>query len=55
MRICISLTFEDIENLKKGKEVETILENHNYDNLQSVVMMNEAVFNKKYMKGDKND
>ena len=28
MRICISLTFEDIENLKKGKEVETILENH---------------------------
>lgn len=51
MILYISLTPEDIENLKNGKEVASMSpQNATYDNLQGVVMLSEEAFNKKFKK-----
>lgn len=56
MNLYISLTSEDIENLKNGKEVVSISpQNCTYDNLQSVIMLSEEAFNKKFKKGEKHN
>ena len=56
MNLYISLTPEDIENLKNGKEVVSMPpQNCTYDNLQSVIMLSEKAFNKKFKKGESND
>lgn len=54
MNLYISLTPEDIENLKKGKEIESVPpQGCTYDNLYSVIMLSEEAFNKKFKKGEK--
>lgn len=56
MNLYISLTPEDIENLKKGEEVESVSPRGcTYNNLQSVIMLSEEAFNKKFKKGENND
>lgn len=56
MNLYISLTPDDIENLEKGKEVQSIPpQGCTYDNLQSVIMLSEEAFNKKFKKGESNE
>lgn len=56
MNLYISLTPEDIENLKNGKEVKSMPpQNCTYDNLQGVIMLSEEAFNKKFKKGKINE
>jgi len=56
MNLYISLTQEDIENLKNGKEVKSVSPHGcTYDNLQSVIILSEEAFNKKFKKGENND
>ena len=56
MNLYISLTPEDIENLKKGEEVKSMPpQNCTYDNLQSGIMLSEEAFNKKFKKGESNE
>ncbi len=51
MDLYISLTQEDIESLKNGKEVKSMPpQGFTYDNLQSVIMLSEEAFNKKFNK-----
>ncbi len=55
MNLYISLTQEDIEDLKNGKEVKSMPpQGCTYDNLQGVVILSEEAFNEKFKKGDKN-
>lgn len=56
MTLYISLTAEDIENLRNGEEVKSIPPTDcTYDNLQGVVMLSEEAFNKKFRKGENNN
>lgn len=56
MTLYISLSEQDIDELRNGNEVKVIPpQNCTYDNCQGVIMLSEEAFNKKFQKGEKDN